>query len=386
MRIFKFCTFASVALGAFMQMAAAADPETAPDQKSASQSQSKPPDSPISPSPAGTAAPIADPDSPDAGICGLFNCCVPLQWHLLAGVGLYAMEAHYDSNMAYGIQGTANRSTGPIPPGSAGTRVAERVDIDQHMVVAPQVWLGFLSDDGLGARVRYWYFREGTNQAFNGGSGTSGTVNSTLIFSAAPLGLSLINGTSTMVATSKLQLQVVDAEGMLNLNAAKWDILFSGGVRFAQIDQAYNAFVPQRGDNTLLSSNTFSGAGPTLALELHRPICSCLSLYGTVRYSLVFGSGQQQASIPDQNAVAQDLRHVGIGIAELELGLEYKHVVGRYQLFGQLAVVGQNWSGAGSASRSSVNVLPGGAFIGAAYTGDSDINFLGLAARIGVNY
>ncbi len=379
MRIFKFCMFASIALGAFMEMAAAADPETT--------SQSKPTDLPMSTSPAGTASPIADPDAPDAGICGLFNCCAPLQWHLLAGVGLYAMEAHFDSNMAYGIQGTANRSTGPIPPGSAGTRVAERIDIDQHTVVAPQVWLGFLSDDGLGVRVRYWYFREGTNQAFNGGNGGSGGVNSTLLFSAAPLGLSLINGTSTMVATSKLQLQVVDAEGLLNLNAAKWDILFSGGVRFAQIDQAYNAFVPQSGDNTLLSSNTFSGAGPTLALELHRPICgSCLSLYGNVRYSLVFGSGQQQASVPDQNADAQDHRHVGIGIAEMELGLEFKRMVGRYQLFGQLAVVGQNWSGAGSASRSSVNVLPGGAFAGAAYSGDSDINFLGLAARIGVNY
>lgn len=302
----------------------------------------------------------------------------------MVGGGTYLLQPRFDSNMAFGVQGTVNRSTGPIPPGNPGVKIAKRVDIEHELVAAPEIWLGYMHESGLGGRVRYWYFRQGTDQVL---AGNANGVNSTLLFSAAPLGLGLVNGTKTMEATSKLQLQVFDAEAQYKLCAAGWNLLVSGGVRFAQVDQSYNAFVPQTGNNALLSDNDFNGAGPTVALELRHPLGSTpLNLYGLVRGSLVFGTGHQTASIPDQQVFSQDQRDMAIGIGEMELGLEYDRHIGRSRIFGQVAVVGQNWNGAGSASRSSVNVLPGGSFVGAAYTGESDINFLGLALRLGVSF
>lgn len=321
--------------------------------------------------------------SPGQSVSGFCDRC-PSYHGFMVGGGTYVMQARFDNNMAFGVQGTANRSAPPIPPGSPGVRLAQRIDIDHQMVAAPEMWLGYMSECGLGGRVRYWYFREGTDQIING---SSGGINSTMLFSAAPLGLGLVNGLQIMEATSKLQLQVWDAEAQYRLRAAGWNMLFSGGARFAQVDQSYNAFVPQKGNNALLSNNSFNGVGPTFAVELRHPLgASHVNLYGSVRGSLVFGTGHQTAGIPDQNVFAQDQRDIGIGIGEMELGLEYDHHIGRSRVFGQVAVVGQNWNGAGSASRSSVNVLPGGSFVGAAYTGDSDINFLGLALRLGVSF
>jgi hypothetical protein len=73
-------------------------------------------------------------------------------------------------------------------------------------------------------------------------------------------------------------------------------------------------------------------------------------------------------------------------VADAELGLEYRRTVGGSHFFGQVGLVGQQWFGAGSASRSSIDVIPGGAFSGSSYVGDSDIAFLGLSIRLGVNY
>lgn len=304
--------------------------------------------------------------------------------HFFVDAGILLMQARFDNNMAFGIQRTTNRSAGAIPPGSPGIRMTQRVDIDHSVVVAPEITFGYVNAAGLGARVHYWYFREGTDQILNGGAPG---VNSTLLYSASPLGLGFIDGTSSLEVTSKLNVQVLDAEGLYVINGSRWNVLFAGGVRIARIDQSYNAYVPQSSNNTLLSNNTFQGAGPTVAVEVRHPVCcECLNLYGKVRGAMVYGDSSQNATRPDQNLAASENRVIGIGIAEMELGLECQKIVRNSKLFGQVGVVAQNWSGAGSASRSSVNVLPGGSFVGASYTGDSDINFLGLAVRLGVNY
>lgn len=111
-----------------------------------------------------------------------------------------------------------------------------------------------------------------------------------------------------------------------------------------------------------------------------------LSLYGSARGSILFGSGHQKAAIPDRNVEAQDHRDLGMPVGEAELGLAYGRNVGASHFFGQIALVGQEWFGAGSASRSSTDVIPGGAFSTSSFVGDSDIAFLGLVIRLDVNY
>ncbi|MBY0523269.1 MAG: hypothetical protein K2R98_07715 [Gemmataceae bacterium] len=364
-----------------------------------------PAEDPPAGAPAGVPAPAVQPTErlPGAAPCGgqapaiqtAGTCCHPDagcsgstdangRTGLIGGVGLYILQPYFNNNMAFGLQGTANRSPG-TPADPPGSRVDTRVDISHHMEAAPLIWLGYIGEGGLGVRARWWYFREGVEQSATGTSGTNGVQ----VISAAPLGLSLITATggtgpSSMVATSKLQLQVFDFDTLCRVSACKWDLLFAGGLRLASLDQTYNAYT---GGEALLSSSIFSGVGPTFAAEARRNLGDTgLSLYGSARGSIIFGSGHQTATIPDRNLVAQDHRNIGMPVAEAELGVEYSRSMGTSRFFGQLALVGQEWFGAGSASRSSTDVIPGGAFSTSSYVGDSDIAFLGLLIRLGVNY
>jgi len=298
------------------------------------------------------------------------DACCAGRW--VGGVGLYLLQPGFENNLAFGLQQTV----GAAP----GTRTDTRVDVSHRMEIAPLLWLGYLGENGWGGRARWWYFRVGTSQFAP--DDDAGTV----IVSAAPLGLGLTSGAG-MNVTTKLELQVADLEAMQSFRCGRWDFLFAGGIRLARVNQAYNAYIDQTAQNTLLSGHSFQGVGPTIALESRRSVgASGLVLFGSARGAVVFGSAKQSATLPDQNVHAEDHRNRGLPIGELELGLEYGRTVGVGRVFGQVAFVGQEWFGAGGASRSSVNVTPGGAFVGAGYVGDSDISFLGVSFRLGLNY
>jgi hypothetical protein len=260
-----------------------------------------------------------------------------------------------------------------------GSRVDKIVDIRQHMEVAPLVWLGYMTDQGWGGRVRYWYFREGSDQTTAPLAAPGSTI---AIQSAGPLALALPQSTSLNV-TSELAMQFLDLEGLERFQACSWDLLVCGGLRLMRIDETYNAY----NSFSLRSSRNLEGVGPTLALEARRPFgASGLNLYGSARGSVVFGTANQDASIPEENVSNADHHNRGVAIGELELGLEYDHQVGHARLFGQIAFVGQDWFGAGNASRSTMHIVPGGNFVGGGYSVDSDIDLLGVCFRIGVNY
>jgi hypothetical protein len=357
---------------------------------------------------------------------------------LIGGAGLYWMQPYFQNNPAYTVflqeQVTPlDPKTGKFNPDKPNTQTlseaADRVSVHSHMEVAPLVWLGYVNDDGFGGRVRWWTFREGTDQImslppfvgdiFIGNTtpipgnpshpviavtGTQATI-----ASAAPLGLQAFGDTvgvqhgaeATAVAvTTELYLQVGDVEAVQEFRACGCNFLFAGGVRLAKIDQTYNAYDFQSGSplaqRRLLSSYNFKGIGPTVALDVRRPLGETgLSLYSMARGSVVFGDATQTASFggeelrnDDPNPqFATEHRTRAIPVAELELGTEYGRNVRGSWLFVQIGLVGQEWFGAGSASRSTnatvlttLRPVLGGASI------DSNIAFLGLSFRIGIDY
>lgn len=315
---------------------------------------------------------------------------------LVGGVGIYFMQPYFKDNPAFAIS-----TTTPTGPGGTPRTVTERVNISQHMEVAPQFWLGYVTDSGLGARVRWWYFRQGTDQSIFVPAAAPGTV--TFLASAAPLGFPAFADNdgrdATLAITSKLQLQVWDAEAMNSVQTGNWNLLVAGGVRFAHINQHYNAFAA--GDSgggggpisaNVISGHSFTGAGPVLALEARRFLGdSGLALYSSARGALLFGSAKQNATdiftgggatFADSSA---DRRNSVLPVGELELGLELGRNIGSSHAFGQIALVGQEWWGAGSASRGiNTNIfgvpIPGGSSV------DSDLGFLGVSFRLGLNY
>jgi Legionella pneumophila major outer membrane protein precursor len=344
------------------------------------------PAAPSEPAPAVTAwaaTPAAPASAPVLGctldtLCPGWCACRSAACGVIGGAGLYLLEPYISNNQAYGVENTVGRGEDMIPP---GVRADQIVDLRQHIDVAPLVWLGYLTEEGWGGRVRYWYLREGTTQTTAPVAAADANI---LVESAAPLGIDLPSGSSINV-TSELAMQFLDVEGLDHRRAGSWDLLVSGGLRFMRVDETYNAYNDAA---TLLSNRSFQGIGPTVALEARRPFgISGLDLYGSARGSVVIGSANQEAS--EGGATSQAHQDRGVPIAELELGLEYDYAVGHARLFAQIGLVGQDWFGVGNASRSAIHMLPGGDF-GTPATGgyslDSDIALLGVCFRIGVDY
>lgn len=327
-------------------------------------------------------------------------CCEPdNHGHggFIAGAGIYWMQPYFTNNPAFTV--TQASLTGP---GGNPRAVTNRIDLGNHMEVAPLLWFGYENESGLGGRVRWWYFRHGTDQAVAVGPGAPGTL--TFLSSAAPMGFTAFadndGQTAALAVTSKLQLQVWDIEATTNFQSCKWNLLLAGGVRYAHINQNYNAFVTgDSGQSTrpitasVLSGHSFDGAGPVVALEARRALCDCgVSLYGSARGAILFGSARQTAfdvfSSNDGTFVdeATERRNPVVPVGELEMGLEYGRQFGSSRVFSQVALVGQQWWGVGSASRAvNTNSFgvpnPGGGAIV-----DSDLGFLGMAFRMGVSF
>ncbi|MFO0843409.1 MAG: hypothetical protein U0797_13585 [Gemmataceae bacterium] len=326
---------------------------------------------------------------------------------IIGGAGIYFVQPFFQNNPSYYI---LQENQNPLR-GTGTFHFAQRVDISHHVELAPVVWLGYVAESGLGGRARYWSFRAGTDQSVKLPP-SPGPVLST-VFSATPLGLQGFGDTlfqpnqhgrgvvepTAVSITSKLDLQVVDLEALQEARAGDWDFLLSGGARLARVAQSYNFFNLQPTANplvlrALLSSHVFDGAGPVLAVEARRPLCDCgLTFYGGARGAFLFGRAKQDAGFggttlrnDDANPqTASERRDRGMAVFDLELGLEYGGEVCGSWVFGQVAVVGQDWLGAGNASRSAGNTFREGAPVGGAPQ-DSDIAFFGLAVRLGVNY
>jgi len=340
-------------------------------------------------------APLAGGGAPQAPGCWDNGCGCCAHGGLIGGVGLYVIQPYFSSNRAFV---TESFGFGPV--------MAQEAGIDTHMQASPEVWLGYISDSGLGGRVRWWYFREGTSQFF-------APSDDIIANTAEPLGLGIPvpfgpfgpGGPvipQTLNVTSKLELQVWDLEALQAAQLGRFDLLFSGGLRLAHIDQQYNAYVgflvpagiggpgmPPFSfpvTEAILSGHSFTGAGPLASLEARRPLGnSGFALYGLARGSVLFGSGTQTVTkagfaptlgLTDVEDVGTEHHDPVIPVGEFEVGAEYGRTVGRARLFGQLGFVGQIWWGAGNASNTD----------SATVSNVQNLGFFGLAVRAGINY
>lgn len=331
-------------------------------------------------------APVFTAASPDA--CGgimmeIPNCateCCEHYGRLLAGGGVYIVKPYFDNNPAISFH---YQGTGP----------GARHDIRHHMVAAPQGWLGWMNDDGLGARARFFYLRAGTSQNFAFPLNTIYNTNGSIltVLSANPAGAAIISNNPTEFAvTSKLEMQVGDYEILQELDYCNWNFLVSGGVSHANIIQQYNAYALNTfgiSERPLTSDVQFVGVGPTVAIEFHRPLCnSCIGLYGSSRSRVLFGTNRQTVvggeELRGNVTSAQD---AVVAVQDLEFGAEINYEVGAARFFSQFALIGQEYFGLGNPSRSSRGAPPT-TIPNFGVEDNSNLGLFGLSIRAGVNY
>lgn len=337
------------------------------------------------PGPVAVPAAVAGP--PGSAPCGFGNCCMApgedeheFDAHFVVGAGVYLLHPYFGGNPAFRTAVTS------VAPGGSPTNVAAGVtDFDYGLEPAPLVWLGYVTDSGLGVRGRWWHFDHGTDVSVT----NADTSGSTVVSSASPQGVSFSSpgpllknglGADVMQFSSRLEMDVWDVEATQEWGCGGWTFLLSAGGRYVHLAQDYKAFRinqdltfsrpngPQ--DSTaLVSGHNFNGAGPTASFEARRPVFwRGLVVYGSARGSLLFGSGRdhafldREASGPPPFPNTSTFKEVTgsqddvLPILEVEMGAEYGVDVGRFHPFLRTGLVGQTWFGAGNSSGTGGNL------------------------------
>jgi hypothetical protein len=318
--------------------------------------------------------------------------------HFVVGAGFYFLKPYFGGNPAFSTRVT---STATTTDSSTTTTFSEERDFDFDPAFAPLIWFGYVTQSGLGVRARWWHLTQSADASALNNDVTGATV----ISSAGPGGLSFSSpghllghfgaGADELFFKSRLKMDVWDFEATQDIQAGGWTLLVSGGVRYAHLAQNYNAFRFNSGvgDNmifdqdstTLLSGHSFSGAGPTVALELARPFGNTgFSLYTNARGALLFGcthqhasrltvqSGMESGGMPFNTTSFSDsdsCRSSVLPVAEIEVGAQYDRAFGLLHPFVRTGLVGQSWFGAGNASGSG-----------------GTLGLLGLTVTAGLNY
>lgn len=302
---------------------------------------------------------------------------------LKADVGFMVLTPRWSSNPALAI--ISNVMGG-------GTSVASEVrDFDFNAQFVPTVSLGGVLAHGFGARMNWWGFVVGDRLA----ASTNTPSTAVIPPNGGALLLANVFGTSTALATAaRLHMDVWDFELTDDVRLSRWAGLVALGVRYAHLSQEYTAFttdVSLAGPLAMFASHNFNGAGPTLALELHRDLgLAGLYFYGYGRGSVLFGSATERSDIQspgntmsftDLSSAAQ--RQPVLPVGEIDFGLGWNRALRTSVLYAQVGFVGQVWWGAGNAT-SEPGVLS--TILGDSGARNDNLGLIGLSVRTGVNF
>lgn len=296
--------------------------------------------------------------------------------HFVADAGMYWIHPSFTANPAYG------QVRSPTVAGVPAS-VLNVQDFRYGMDLAPEICVGYVTNSGLGARVRWWQFDQGSGENLV----NDGTLS---VFSAAPLGLGVTSTTAGDVfeAYSDLKITVWDFEGTQSVRAGCWDLLFGAGGRYCFMAQDYrSSIVDVTGApvSSVTSAHNFTGGGPTTSFEAHRLIGETgAAFYSKARGTVLYGNAHEESFLFDYTGGTLSgisdsaTNHMSLlPVAEFELGVEYGYELGRARLFAQAGLNGQVWFGAGNASNTNS---------GLSADNSGNLGFIGLAFRAGVTY
>lgn len=150
--------------------------------------------------------------------------------------------------------------------------------------------LGYDGGQGLGARLRYWFYNHGHDTA----AGARGVG---------------------------IDMDVLDAEFTLHEQLRNWDLTLSGGVRYGRMGFDFAGAAQEF---------YFEGVGPTVSLEAERGIGNRgLYLVGNFRTSLLYGELSGPTINPTLNGTADDVTTL---VLENQLGVGWSRQYDRGQL------------------------------------------------------
>ena len=314
---------------------------------------------------------------PDCHCCG-DPCVFPCGWY----VGAEAVWArpYFQHNTAYATEVFSTNTQGN--ENIAFTETPFHYDFE----ITPRIWVGYENECGFGVRARYWQFDHQSNEITLRDPEVADVVLPVLI--AGTSNVPPITGRTGDVITiqSSLEMHVIDLEGTQRFKWCCTDAQVALGIRIARIQQSYDAYLERSSNNNfaesgdfLRHSTKFEGAGPTMALDLRRPVCcGGWSVFGGARGAILFGKTDESFSyevttfgegISVQDVQLDRSEYEVRAVGEIRLGVEWSHCLEcGAELFAQASVEGQIWEGVGNSLDQS-----------------SDLGLLGFGLALGVH-
>lgn len=221
-------------------------------------------------------------------------------------------------------------------------------DIEFQYSITPRLTLGYVFDNGLGIRTRWWQYDQDGDAIFP----------------------------DTLVAMG-VDAQTVDLElfEVFDLND-RWSVEIAGGIRYNDFKEWMIDSIP---DAT--RSNSFSGFGGEISLEARRSLGRWGGLYLRGREAILQGDKtvlNYRPATTDQNAI---LRDSTLSMTEIAMGYEYTRQLRRAVVTVRTGYEWQNWSNFSSAF-TPVTTAPTNP--GANFAGASDVGFSGFTASLGI--
>jgi hypothetical protein len=329
------------------------------------------------------------------------DCRRPGGW--LCGAGAYYLQPRWSSNPAF--EKLVSFSTD-----SGDGQSSDQQDFQMRGQFAPLVWLGYVGDQGIGLRARWWQFHGSTSTSL--AAPTLDDTTTETIYSAYPLGIGFSSIYSpdfndTLQFQSDLTLNVTDFELLWDVHPGPWSVLLGAGVRYAHVSQHYTASLlsapsdPTLGEDTttssLVSGHRFDGIGPVFSMEARVPLGSSgFSILGNARGALLLGTGTQQVQLTSTDTdstgalvsttTINGSRSMGgtVPVLELELGAEWARQIYHYRFVLQTALVGQAWFSLGNAAGEQ-NILESTSLADSADRRDT-LGLLGFRLTAGLSY
>jgi hypothetical protein len=209
--------------------------------------------------------------------------------------------------------------------------VIDQQEFDFDFTSSPRVWIAGESASGVGVRATWWQYASEADPvsmapAANGFERIEHP-------NFGDVDISAITPTERLSAAASLEVYWVDLEMTRSAKFGIGEILVSGGMRFASLEQRYSA--EQQNANALRSgeinySNRVRGIGPTISLMWTRQITKRWSWDAMGRGSLLAGEGQERLDaaedldfINPQYTTRTGGRDQLLPIADLRLGTAY---------------------------------------------------------------
>ncbi|HKB02087.1 MAG TPA: Lpg1974 family pore-forming outer membrane protein [Gemmataceae bacterium] len=319
---------------------------------------------------------------------------------LSAGVGFAVLRPYVSNNPAFTV---AN----PPVPGTVGGSpllgaASQTVSFDWDPKAAVQFWVAYDDPSGFGGRVRAFAF-DAESPAIGMRLVPGGAVPITLpvlvpsvggvpgFAAPSPVLTAARLGEDRLTFQSDLRICSTDVEGTFGWMGDDSSLQVSAGVRYLLLRQGYTARLANAGDGTtsvfeeLRVSREFEGCGPTAGLFARHRICQspcavyvgarCSVLVGTMDtetgFARAINDPTQAAGLGTQRARTSfgSRSDVTIPVTELELGVEYGELVGRYGVFVRAGVVAQTYFDAGGAASplGNLTLIGGQVAVGVAY-------------------